>query len=269
MYGGRIFTQNIRANRFAGAGAQLAARGARDASKALDTYIRDKQIEDAKEGTALAMRNEALPEGASAELAEQWYGTKGQNDGHHLDTILTDYRLENPNTTADEVKEYAKSQIDAYIKDMPDAYAIGFGSRAIPIVENTVKAMMVKDEEERRQTIFTDRMVKFKNDMKLTMRDGGEGSSQAIRNMLTDVQTEMKALGYDRIETGKQLVSAVEAYALEHEDLSAFEAFELQDKDGVRMLDVPGVGNMIIDSESRVEKRIEAAEREKRPGSHV
>ena len=264
VYGGRIFTPNIRASRFAGAGAQMAARGARDASKALDTYIKDKRIEDAQAGVATAFKNDALPEGASREMVEAFYGTRGQNDGHQMQSVLTDYLIENPDVTFEEYSTYAKAQFDGYIKDKPDAYAIGYGSKAIPILEENLRAFKVREETQKREDFLTDTLVKFKDDVKLLQRQSGEKTPEGMRKLITDMQTSLKEWGFDRTDIGKEAVRVIEAQALESEDLSLFEVFEMKDQDGIRLIDNSTLGKAILAAEENVQRRIDASKREEK-----
>ena len=144
--GGKMFSPNIRSSRFAGAGAAMAAKGAQQASMALGTYVKERQIEDTQSGAAMAFKGAELPEGASVEMAESWYSTQGVNDGNRMRTVLTDYLVENPDTTYDEYSTYAKEQFNASIQDKPDAYSINYGSKAIPVMEESLRGFKVQEE---------------------------------------------------------------------------------------------------------------------------
>ena len=266
--GGNIFSPSIRPNRFAGTGAMMAARGAQEASQALDTYLREKKVENTKEGVAMAMKNEALPENATPEMAEAWYGTRGQNDGNRMQNTLTNYLIENPDATYDEYASYAKGQFNASIQDQPDAYAIQYGSKAIPIMQENLLAFKVKKEGEKRTAYLTDTMTKFKDDVMQVQRFTDK-SQQApvLRNLITGMQRNLKAWGFDRTRIGMEAVRVIESQAMETEDTSLFEVFDVRDQDGangVRLIDNRTIGLQIIAAEERVEAHIKAEKQEAR-----
>ena len=263
--GGNIHTPNVRASRTAGLGGAMAAKGAQMASQALGKYMEERKRDNIKEGAALAMKNEALPEGATPEMAEAWYSTQGQNDGNRMQDTLTNYLLENPDTTYDEYAEFAKGHFDSSLENQPDAYAIQFGSKAIPIMEQNLRAFRVKKDTEKKVNFLTDTMVKFKDDVMQVQRFTDKDlQAPKLRELITGMQTTLKSWGFDRTDIGRETVRVIEQQALESEDTSLFEVFDVKDQDGVRLIDNATIGKAIIAAEEGVERLIEANKREAR-----